>query len=306
MDHPGRLRGGRAPAHLPGPRLVVAGREERDQVERAVARADHGLEPGLVHVELGEQRTRLLGIHPGDLGLDRRVDADGVVEFRRDGGPLFEVRDHDLRLQGQRRDALELREVCLVERRVADRDLRLQRALRGTQGVDVGAGLAAGAFLRPLQGALDHGEIGEEELGADRREVAERRCLAEATHDDREGLGLAQPGDPVRAGEAARHVDETHLRLDALLRPLHLREHVDPRIGYRHHGDVGLPAVRSRVRERREERRRAAEGRAHQAYLLHGRTVAAGLRDLPPPPTSAERARRTDFRWMFLDVDRGR
>src|SRR5437870_3088682 len=41
VDDAGGLRGGGAPADLPGPGLVLAGGQERDEVERAVARRDH-------------------------------------------------------------------------------------------------------------------------------------------------------------------------------------------------------------------------------------------------------------------------
>src|SRR4026209_2198155 len=82
---------------LPRPGLVLAGREERDEIDRLIARRDHLLEPRLVHPEpleprtgprrthppprlvhpdLLEQRTGLVGIHLRRLGFDRREDAD--------------------------------------------------------------------------------------------------------------------------------------------------------------------------------------------------------------------------------------
>src|SRR3990170_9072408 len=55
VDHAGGLGCLRAVADLPRAGLVLAGREERDEVERPVARADHRLQPGLGHAELLEE-----------------------------------------------------------------------------------------------------------------------------------------------------------------------------------------------------------------------------------------------------------
>jgi hypothetical protein len=52
---------------------------------------------------------------------------------------------------------------------------------------------------------------------------------------------------------------------------LDLREHREAWIRHGNHRDVGLPAVRTRSRERREQRRLPAEGNAHETDVLHGR-----------------------------------
>src|SRR4029079_17918368 len=98
----GGFRCGGAVADLPRARLVVARREERDQVQGPVAGRDHGLEPRLIDTELLQERARFRRLHLGDLGLDRGIDPDGIAELVRYRGALLEVRDHDLGLQAWR------------------------------------------------------------------------------------------------------------------------------------------------------------------------------------------------------------
>src|SRR6266508_211633 len=52
VDGPGGLGRFRPSRYLPSPRLVLSGREERDEVERPVRRVDHGVEARLVDPEL--------------------------------------------------------------------------------------------------------------------------------------------------------------------------------------------------------------------------------------------------------------
>ena len=71
--------------------------------------------------------------------------------------------------------------------------------------------------------------------------------------------------------------DEPHLGSDGLRRSLQVGEHLEPRIGHRHDGDRRLPAVGAGVRQRREQRRLAGEGRADESDVLHGSfTVTVG------------------------------
>src|SRR6266487_2598620 len=110
VDRAGGFGRPRAPPDLPSARLVLAGREEYDEVERAVAGTDHSVQARLFHPELLQQRPGLLWFHLGGLRLDGGVHPHNVrPQLARDLRPLFEIRDDDLRLQRQRPDALQLR-----------------------------------------------------------------------------------------------------------------------------------------------------------------------------------------------------
>ena len=75
VDHAGCLRRRGAAPNLPRARFVFTGGEERDEVDRPIARRDHLLQAGLLHAELLEQRPGLIGVHLGRLRFDRREHA---------------------------------------------------------------------------------------------------------------------------------------------------------------------------------------------------------------------------------------
>src|SRR5205085_12184342 len=74
VDHAGRLRSLGAATDLPRARLVLPGREERDEVERPIPRRDDSLEARLRHPELLQQRAGLVLRHLRGLRLDRGPD----------------------------------------------------------------------------------------------------------------------------------------------------------------------------------------------------------------------------------------
>jgi hypothetical protein len=143
------------------------------------------------------------------------------------------------------------------------------------EGVDLRSRRHARLLLRLLERALDHGEVGEQQLRSDLDELRGRRGVrAEAPDHHAQRVHLAQAREPLRARDAAGHVDEADLRVHGLGGSLDLRQHVDPRIGNGDHREIGLPAVRSRVGDRREQRRGAAERHADEPDVLHASTLA--------------------------------
>src|SRR5206468_9162712 len=75
-------------------------------------------------------------------------------------------------------------------------------------------------------------------------------------------------------------------------------QHVDARIRHGHDGEVGLPAVRARVRDRREERRLAAERHAHEPDVLHLGALIRGVGRCRSRMTCAAR------RWSVAAIHR--
>ena len=151
--------------------------------------------------------------------------------------------------------------------------------------------LRAGPPLRALQPllerALDDREVGQQQLGADLRELLGRFPIgAEAPDHDGQRVGLAELRHPLGARGAARHVDEADLRRHGLLRTLHLREDGETRVGDRHDRHVRLTAVRPGAGECGEERGLPREGHADKTDVAHRSVnVSAGSRgtfDLRP------------------------
>ena len=159
VDHAGRLGRLRAAADLPGAGLVLPGREERDQVERAVARAR------------SRSRARARGprTRPGAPAPLRRPSPPSPPRSRRTRRPLppeslghlralLEVRDDDRRLERERRDRLELAAVLARRARRPRAGSRPCRAVvRGGERVDLGGRLALRPLLGLLERRLDHG-----------------------------------------------------------------------------------------------------------------------------------------------------
>ena len=117
----------------------------------AIARGDHLLEARLLHAELLQQGARLVRIHLRGLSFDRREHADGsdLGERGRHVGGLFQVGDHDLRFQRERRDPSQLGDDVGLQLRVAQRRLGLERNVRRMQRRHFVGGLAFGALLEP-------------------------------------------------------------------------------------------------------------------------------------------------------------
>ena len=250
-------------------------------VIRSIARysgADHGLEPGLVDPELVQERPRLCGVHLRRLRLDRGVHADRPLRQPRGHlGALLEVRDDDRRLDRERRDRLELAAVLLGQPGVRERDLGLQGRVRRAERVDLGGRLATRPLLGLLERRLDHGLVREQQIGPDLCHLGRRlRVGPEAPDHDRERVRLAQLRNRLRRGRPTRDVDEPDLRVHGLARTLHLGQDVDPGVGDGHDRVVRLPTVTAGPRERREQGRLPAEGKADQTDVLHAFSLGSG------------------------------
>ena len=287
MDHAGGLGRLRAAAHLPRPRLVLAGREERDQVDRPVARGDHAS-----RAPARSRRTPRAARAPRR-GPSRRSRPRSTRRRRRRLGRAsagtsvpssrFATTTSGFSVSG----AIPRRCADCSSDRASRRGAASRRRAPPSppQRVDLGSGLALALLLGLLQRALDHREVGEQQLGAHVRELGGRRRVgAEAPHDDGERVGLAELRDALGARDPARHVDEPHLRGDGLLRALHLGEHGEPRVGDRARPRRSPARRATGARERREQRGLPAERHADEADVLHGRE--ANREALARPGTS--------------------
>ena len=111
------------------------------------------------------------------------------------------------------------------------RRLGVQGVLRPPQRVDLRPGSALRALRRLVQRALDHPEIGQEQLAANVVELRDRPAIgAEAPEHEGQRVGLAERRQSLRARDPAGDVDEANLRVHGLLRPLHLGEDREPGI----------------------------------------------------------------------------
>src|SRR6266508_1191689 len=81
VDAAGSLRGGRAPADLPGPALVLAGGQERHQVEQPPGGADHLVQPAPLDAVLGQQGGRLAGMQLGDRKSTRLNSSHVAISY---------------------------------------------------------------------------------------------------------------------------------------------------------------------------------------------------------------------------------
>ncbi len=92
----------RAAAHLPGARLVLAGREERDEIESSVASRDDPVQSGLSMPKPARSSAASSGSTPATSDSSGRADRQGLVGEAL--GHVFafaDVGDDDPRLQGR-------------------------------------------------------------------------------------------------------------------------------------------------------------------------------------------------------------
>ncbi len=156
--------------------------------------------------------------------------------------------------------------------RGAQRRLGLERFLGAAERVNLGSGLAARLLLGFRERALDHRQIGEHQLAADGLQLISWDSVGtEAAEHHGERVDLTKLCQPLRTRYPTRHVHESNLGRDRFGRRLHLGEHLQTRIGYRHDREVGLTSGRTGARHRREQGRFPAERHTDQAHVLHGR-----------------------------------
>ena len=154
-------------------------------------------------------------------------------------------------------------------------------------------------FTAFVERRLDHGQVGQQQVRPHVGHLRGRRRVgAEAPDDHRERLDFAELRDRLRARQPAGHVHEPDLGRDRLLRTLEVRQHLQARIGHRDDGHVRLPAVRTGVGERREQRGLPGEAAPTSPMSFtvgHGSSGLSSRRGPTGPAMSAERRTRTDF-----------
>src|SRR6266508_1432164 len=235
VDAAGSLRGGRAPADLPGPALVLAGGQERHQIEQPPGGADHLVQPAPLDAVLGQQGGRLAGRQLGRLGLQRGGKGDRRHAERRLGRRrplrrlarrrLAQVEHGERRLQGEGREVAQHPALLRLPRGRPKRRARIQQAAGPVQGGRLLRGPlhAGGGLLGRLLGpAADRLEVGdgqlEGQLGGRLGHAAQRSArqvlAVEGGEDHGEGVGLAQRAQRLRrqpaAGPARRHPGHVH------------------------------------------------------------------------------------------------
>ena len=185
MDDAGGLRGGGALADRPGAGLLRAGGEVGLQAQGVEADAGEHVETGLVDTHLGEHLAGLVVVAQLDqLGLELGVEEDRLgrrdelLHLRLEGvvGELVgvAVEDVDVGLGGEQRQLAHQR---AVDPRLDECDHRrtaLERGLSRLGGLDgrEQALVALGLLLQPRDRLLQRLQVGEGELGLDRRDVA--------------------------------------------------------------------------------------------------------------------------------------
>ncbi len=261
---------------------------------------------GLVGFELAE-----LHLDPRRQGIDEGVamvvaagDPGHELRLARDVR-LAHVEQHEDGLLGQEAEATDGLLVVSVELDVADRAALhqcgvkpLEDRLLALVGVALGLRPVAPGRAEPLEPALGHRKVGEDELEVKPLDVTPRvdrsfgvghgRVLEDA-HDMEQGVRIAEPGKvlgrqllrpdaALGRGRRGRQVDVGHVGVDDLLRLEDLGQPVQPRIGHLDDPDVELePAEAARLGvaagERVEDGCLAGRGEAHDRDL-HGPIVA--------------------------------
>ena len=215
---PAARRADGAPRDRPGPPLLALARgEERDQVEEGEGLADHGLQPGLAHVEALAHLRRARLVHVRQLRLQAGRDRGGP------GTALLRV-GHQLR---RRLERLALGHIGHVEHRLGGERLEPDLGARGVLGRRHGAHGAPGlqrlhhlsqpALLghqllvqrarlagHALQAALGLLQVGEQQLRVHRVHVGERVHPSLRVHDLRVVVGPDHVHDRVRLADVAQ------------------------------------------------------------------------------------------------------
>ena len=206
MDATSRLTSGGPAPDGPRPHLILSHREERDQVEQAVGGADEAGQRGLRHAEVVEEGLLLVRRKSRDFRLDARRQDESRRLQRRDpvaqrlrhqlgDAPLVPVHGHQQRPVRQEDVVLQLTAIEIPGRNRSKRLAFLQDALHQ---VEVGHFLRRGLLLlRAGQAPLDDLEVGENALGVECLEIAERigppldGRIVEVAQDEAERLLVA-------------------------------------------------------------------------------------------------------------------
>src|SRR5262249_27656735 len=222
MDRPGSVERRLAAPERPGPRLLLGGREERDQVNGVEEPARDLADRGRAVAKL---RRLVLG-ELGELGLELRVEAAGPVA------------DLDERLRRQR-----LETSRKLARPLGGRPLGLEMSENSLERRDLGSELLI-ARLRllahALQPLLDVIAVGDQQLEPKRLQVVVRAPRARPRiQDDEQRVDLAQVAEQLSAGSG--NIDDAKRSRRDLLRVLDRRDRLEPLVGNRGPADL-LPA----------------------------------------------------------------
>ncbi len=203
-----------------------SGGQERDQPEQPVRQLDDPAQAGLLEAELLHEHRGLVGLELAELHLDlgrQRVDHGVLVVVaggdRRDqlglagDVALAHVEQHQDGLLGQEPEAPDGLGLVGIEAQVADGRARLEPGvdapdddLLALGGLALGLRAVLAAALEPLQAALGHGQVGQQELEVELLEIAggihaARRVrqgrVVEGAHDVQQRIRVAQPRQVV-------------------------------------------------------------------------------------------------------------
>ena len=286
MDDARGLGRGRAGLDGPGPALLDAGGEVRQESKLLVCRANERLQASLLDSQIAQILLSLGGLQLVQLGLDLSRDDHHVRTLR-------------LRLLHQRLDVhvvlalpgeILLGHVCRVNHRLfrqqaqhldegllvfveldgPGRDAALQAVQDPLQCRHLHfvlfllLGLGSPALFQLLHALLDLRDVREDELKVDDVRVVDRvdfarhvdhiRVLETSDHLD-DGIALPDVGqelvsEPLSLGSAlhkAGNVIKLHRRRHGLERFRHLNKLVQPRVRHGDHADVGLDRAKRKV-----------------------------------------------------------
>ena len=267
MDLPGGRARFRAASDRPGADLVLADREEGDEVEQAVGGTDEARDRGLGKPQIGKEVGLVFAIHARDIRFDtcgksqpsrlQLLDAFGQIFGHRLGGSVFGAVQRDQqRAVGQQPEAFEILPVELGLRDRPERSLALERGQHDLERSDLE--LINSLFAGAIQPFLDDLVVGENAFRVESLEIAERvglvlqrRVVEIAQHEAQrflitDLLEASRRESPLGRTVFARHVAEAHLRERGLPRREDLREPVDALVRHANHAEADSATMSDR------------------------------------------------------------
>ena len=302
MDLSGGLRRFCALFDRPRAALVFAVGQEGDQPQQLIRTLDQAIKAGLLNPQIGQKHCPLLriiqlgdvllklgadGQHLRALLLCQLTDALKICIVRIVGkARLVHVGSIDDRLQAQQIRRLDDGALLIVARKGARRLAGIQ--MRGERLEHLGLAqellVALGGLGRLLDAAVDHLQIGHDELQIDRADVAQRVdrlvlagvghhvhdvLIIKTAHHVDDGIGAADVFEELIAQTRALagaldqtcNVDKLDHRGGLFLWLIHLSQIIQPRIRHGDHADVRVDGAerivgdfRARVRNGVEQR----------------------------------------------------
>ena len=275
VDFAGGLRRFRTLRDRPCAHLGLAGREVGDQAEQSVAGVDEAVEARFREAHVAEEQRFFLGVHAGDLRLDLGADrqhgrvlrvgdllhrqiARVVLDAVRKIG-FAHVGRKDDRLVRQQADGGEELLFLLGAFHAAGRLPGVERRVHALEEIDLELVLLVGLdhLLRLVDAAVEHLDVGEDQLEVDRLDVARRVDRAfdvddvvvlKAAYDVHDGVDLADVREELVAEalafrgalHEAGDIDELDRRGREFFRLIHFGELVEALVRHRDDADVRL------------------------------------------------------------------